>query len=60
MVILNNVIILIIFWAHLNKNELIELTVDFGTYIMCPRSSDPFYIVTYYMKWGSLLLGHTV
>ena len=29
-------------------------------YTMCPISSDPFYIVTYYMKRGSLLLGHTV
>ena len=26
---------------------------------MCPRSSDPFFVVIYYIKW-SLLLGHTV
>ena len=26
---------------------------------MCPRGSDPFYIVTYYIN-GSLLLEHTV
>ena len=26
---------------------------------VCPRSSDPFYIVSYY-KNGALLLGHTV
>ena len=26
---------------------------------VCPRSSDPIYIVTYYIKW-SLLLRHTV
>ena len=27
-------------------------------YTVCPGSSDPFYIVGYYLK-GSLLLGHT-
>ena len=26
---------------------------------MCPGSSDPFYLVSYYIK-GSLLAGHTV
>ena len=26
---------------------------------MCPRSSDPFYVVTWYIYNGSLLLGHT-
>ena len=26
----------------------------------CPRSSDPFYLVTYYIKWVTLLLGHIV
>ena len=30
------------------------------TYTVCPGSSDPFYIVTYYKKYGSLLPGHTV
>ena len=29
------------------------------TNTVCPRNSDPFYIVSYCMKW-SLLLGHTV
>ena len=24
---------------------------------MCPRSSGPFYIVTYYMKWVTVVLG---
>ena len=28
-------------------------------YIVCPGSSDPFYIVSYYIKW-ILLPGHTV
>ena len=27
---------------------------------VCPRSSWPFYIVAYYMKWVTILLGHTV
>ena len=27
--------------------------------LLCPRSSNPFYIVTYWIKWA-LLLGHTV
>ena len=27
--------------------------------LMCPRSSDPFYVVTYFIN-GSLLLGHVV
>ena len=27
---------------------------------MCPRSSDPFYIVTYAYKMGHYFLGHTV
>ena len=27
---------------------------------ICPRSSDPFYIVSYYIKWVIILLGHTV
>ena len=34
--------------------SIVNLTRDFPR---CPRSNDPFYIVTYY---GSLLLGHTV
>ena len=29
-----------------NKGYLVILTV-------CPRSSEPFYIVTYYTKWGT-------
>ena len=33
--------------------------LDFTIITVCPRSSDPFYIVSYY-KNGSLLLGHTV
>ena len=31
-----------------------------GLITVCPRSSDPFYKVTYYKKNGSLLLGHTL
>ena len=31
-----------------------------GLYTVCPRSSDPFYMVTYYITWNALLLGHTV
>ena len=31
----------------------------FYSYTVCPGSSDPFYIVIYYIKW-SLLPGHTV
>jgi len=27
---------------------------------VCPRSSEPFYVVTYYIKWVALLLGHIV
>ena len=30
-----------------------------NTCTICPRSSDPFYMVSYYIKW-SLLLEHTV
>ena len=28
----------------------------FLTSTVCPRSSDPFYIVTYYIKWGTTTL----
>jgi len=28
-------------------------------YTLCPRSSDPIYIVSYYMKLVTILLGHT-
>ena len=31
---------------------------DHGT--VCPGSSDPFYIVNYYIIWVELLPGHTV
>ena len=27
---------------------------------VCPISSDPFYIVRYYIKWVAILLGHIV
>ena len=27
---------------------------------VCPRSSDPFYIVSFYIKWVTTILGHTV
>ena len=26
---------------------------------MCPRSSDPFYVVTYYIKWVTSSLTHS-
>ena len=31
----------------------------YDIYTVCPRSSDPFYIVTYYIKWVTTF-GHTV
>ena len=27
---------------------------------VCPRSSDPFHIISYYIKWVALFLRHTV
>ena len=27
---------------------------------ICPRNSDPIHIVSYYIKWGTILLGQTV
>ena len=37
----------------------IQLFKDTGIYTVCPGSSDPFYIVGYYIN-GSVLPGHTV
>ena len=31
-----------------------------GTYTVCPGSSDPFHIVTYYIKWGTTSWTYTV
>ena len=43
------------FWNWIYFVMLIVVSLD----TVCPESSDPFYIVTYY-KNGSLLPGHTV
>ena len=40
-------------------NIALHTRLDYGTYTVCPRSSDLFYIVKFYTN-GSLLLGHTV
>ena len=41
-----------------------NLLYKMGNYLLLstlyPRSSDPFYVETYYIKHGSLLLGQTV
>ena len=46
-------------WQQLDsKSSVCSALCHGGT--VCPRSSDPFYTVNYYIKWPSLLLGHTV
>ena len=48
-----------------NKNvfqhllTIVDIKYLYLNYTVCPRSSDPFYILSYYIKW-SLLLGHIV
>ena len=42
-----------------DQNTNIEQNSYFQYCTDCPRSSDPFYIVSYYIKWVTLL-GHTV
>ena len=31
-----------------------------GSYTVCPRSSDPFYIVIYYIKWATSPWTHSI
>ena len=48
-------------WTPLRiTGELISFgpCIALSTFTVCPRSSDPFYIVNYYIN-GWLLLGHT-
>ena len=58
--------------SNFDFNETLEVRDNFQLYVLsiyysiyggntlCPRSSDPLYIVIYYMKWVTILLGHTV
>ena len=40
---------LIIWFSFILKSRLILCI--FAQYTVCPRSTDPFYIVTYYIEW---------
>ena len=44
------------FYKNKQKNIFYIQQVVQGSSTVCPRSSDPFFIVTYNIKW--LLLGH--
>ena len=46
----------ILFWI-LKKYFIISLRIQQNT--MCPRSSDPFYIVSYYIKWVTTSWTHS-
>ena len=37
-----------------------KLAVNSARHTICPGSSDPFYVVTYYIKWITTLFGHIV
>ena len=41
-------------------NQNLILIYLLSNITVCPRSSDPFYIISYYIQNGSLLHGHTV
>ena len=36
---------------QMENNKQAEGLADRKKYTICPRSSDPFYLVTYYIKW---------